>query len=396
MVFFVGLLLVGLGLAGCAIALMIHRKNAWVWLPSWINYKPARNETGGPTHLIFCFVDHFEPMWERPSYEKEVERVDRWVTQYPKMAGNHLDADGFHPKHSFFYPIEEYRPEHLEKLRVLCAQGFGEVEIHLHHENDTSENLCTTLRDFADLLHREHGFLPIDPKTGKPSYSFIHGNWSLDNSHPHGDWCGVNDEITVLQQTGCYADFTLPSAPSPCQTSQVNSIYYAIDNPLHPKSHNTGSPVAVGKAMPDKGLMLIQGPLALNWKWRKFGLIPRIENSDVRRTSPPIRERIDCWVNQGISVAGRPEWVFVKIHTHGTQESDHDVLLGASADLMYTHLEKHYNDGKNFVLHYVTAREMYNIAKAAEAGLADNPNAYRDFVLPKPTFQKSAEATCAL
>jgi hypothetical protein len=231
-----------------------------------------------------------------------------------------------------------------------------------------------------------------DPKSGKPSYAFIHGNWSLDNSHPHGDWCGVNDEITVLQQTGCYADFTLPSAPSPCQTTQVNSIYYAIDDPAHAKSHNTGKQVAVGEAAPNNGLMLIQGPLALNWKWRKFGLIPRIENSDVRRTSPPIGERIDCWVNQGISVVGRPEWVFVKIHTHGTQESDHDVLLGASADAMYAHLEKNYNDGKRFVLHYVTAREMYNIAKAAEAGLADSPNNYRDFVLPKPTFQKSPGA----
>jgi hypothetical protein len=35
-------------------------------------------------------------------------------------------------------------------------------------------------------------------------------------------------------------------------------------------------------------------------------------------------------------------------------------------------------------LHYVTAREAYNIAKAAEAGHAGDPNDFRDFVIPPP------------
>jgi hypothetical protein len=37
-----------------------------------------------------------------------------------------------------------------------------------------------------------------------------------------------------------------------------------------------------------------------------------------------------------------------------------------------------------FRLHYVTAREAYNIVKAAEAGKAGDPNAYRDFEVPPP------------
>ena len=59
--------------------------------------------------------------------------------------------------------------------------------------------------------------------------------------------------------------------------------------------------------------------------------------------------------------------MFVKIHTHGTQERDMDTLLGDAADRMHRHLEQNYNDGKRYVLHYVTAREVYNIIKAAEA-----------------------------
>ncbi len=37
-----------------------------------------------------------------------------------------------------------------------------------------------------------------------------------------------------------------------------------------------------------------------------------------------------------------------------------------------------------FRLHYVTAREAYNIARAAEAGRSGDPNDYRDFLIPPP------------
>jgi hypothetical protein len=35
-------------------------------------------------------------------------------------------------------------------------------------------------------------------------------------------------------------------------------------------------------------------------------------------------------------------------------------------------------------LHYVTAREMANIVRAAEEGKAGNAGDYRDFSLPRP------------
>ena len=91
-----------------------------------------------------------------------------------------------------------------------------------------------------------------------------------------------------------------------------------------------------------------------------------------------------------IHVEGRPEWVFVKIHTHGAPEKDAEVVLGPAVDAMFTHLEQRYNDGERFVLHYVNAREMFNIIKAAEAGREGDPNQYRDFVLPPPPNRAAA------
>ena len=50
-------------------------------------------------------------------------------------------------------------------------------------------------------------------------------------------------------------------------------------------------------------------------------------------------------------------------------------------DKLYSHLEGAYNDGRKYRLHYVTAREMYNIIKAAEAGEIGDPDGYRDHVI---------------
>ena len=373
-----------------ALWLLLRARNMHLWIVGYLRRRrPAA--AAGPVHVMFCFVDHFEPMWRGAELHTQRARVDRWCRDYRALALRHLDADGRPPQHTFFYPEEEYAEEHLDKLSALCSDGFGEIEVHLHHDNDTETNFRESITRFCRVLHERHGALSRDPFDGGLRFGFIHGNWCLDNSRPDGRWCGLNNELVLLRELGCYADFTLPSAPSDTQTATSNSIYYATDDPLKPKSHDSGVPVHVGgKASGD--LMMVQGPLGLNWRTRRAGVLPKIENADVRAGCPPTPDRIDAWVRTGIHVEGRPEWVFVKVHTHGTQEADMDTLLGAAAERMHAHLERAYNDGERYVLHYVTARETYNIIKAAEAGERGNPGEYRDYVLPRPRASWGGQA----
>ena len=378
---------------GClALTLIIRKKQMHLWLGHYLKRKLKKQANiNGPKHIMFCFVDHYEPMWGKDiPYEQECARVDRWHTDYPKVAGKFKDADGYYPKHTFFYPEEEYRQEHLDKITELCQQGFGEIEIHLHHDNDTSENLRKTLEGFTETLHENHGAFVRNESTGKLQYNFINGNWCLNNIRPDGRWCGVNDELIILKETGCYADLTFPSAPSDTQPIFANEIYYAKDIPGQPKSHNTGKKVTVG-GNEWGDMMLITGPLGLNWKHRKKGIFPQIENSDIRGSMPPTKDRIDLWVDSAISVEGKPDWLFIKIHTHGTQEQDMDTLLGKPFEEMNEYLLEKYNDGENYVMHFVSAREMYNIIKAAEAGLEENPNTYRNFVIPASNYKNTSE-----
>ncbi|WP_193408708.1 hypothetical protein [Thalassotalea crassostreae] len=384
--FIMMLILVSIILIGA----IIVKKNLHLWLPHYLKRKLlVKKTTQQPVHLMFCFVDHFEPQWGKDiSIEQERKRVDDWHINYPKVATKYKDADGVHPIHSFFYPEEEYRFEHLDKIADLCCQGLGEIEVHLHHHNDTEENLTQTLLSFTQTLHNDHGAFTYDDEGKKLQYAFIHGNWCLNNSRPDGTMCGVNNELVILKDTGCFVDMTFPSAPSDTQPALANEIYYATDIIGQPKSHDRGTPVAVNKT--ESGdLMLITGPLGLNWKHRKKGVFPQIENADVRGSMPATPERVDLWVDSAIHVKGKPEWRFIKIHTHGTQEESQEALLGKSFEDMCQYLQQHYNDGEKFVLHYVSAREMYNIVKAAENNEQGSPNEYRNYLVAKPNYKSS-------
>lgn len=342
--------------------------------------------------VILALVDHYEPQVGKPPREKAQERVEDWLARYPQVAERHRDWDGRPPAHSFFYPWDEYDEWELSRISELCRYGFGEIEVHLHHRDDTAETLRAKFRD-AIAAFRSHGALSSWADS-RPAFGFIHGNWALDNSRVENgrNFCGVNNEITILLQEGCYADFTFPAWQHIAQPRTLNSLYYAVDDPAKPKSHDRGIRVAAGHPPVSDGLLMVQGPLA-PFVSRAGGLPrPAMDDSDMasyRRYHPA---RLDRWVRAGICVQGRPDRVFVKLHCHGAADANREALLGTDLEAMFADAESRYNDGKRYRLHYVSAREMFNIIKATEAGFRGDVESSRDWVLPPPAASGSAPA----
>jgi len=330
-------------------------------------FKRKREAFDGTRHVFFCFVDHFEPLWFGADRQTGIERTEDWRVGYPDLVDGFRDNGGNPPQHVFFYPEEEYIPECLEKLAEIERRGYGEVEIHLHHDNDTSEGFREKIEGFRDKLAYDHGLLRKDPSSGRLVYGFIHGNWALDDSGEDGRFCGVRDEITILRETGCYADFTYPSAPHPSQPPMTNRIYYATDEPGRPKSHHKGIDTAYN-VRPSGDLLLINGPLTLNWRRRRAGIIPSVENGDITLINPGMPDRVDRWIKTAIAVKGFPKWNFVKIHTHGAQENNSKLLLSSAGAQMYADLLDRYNDGERYILHFVTAWQMYRCIDVLERG----------------------------
>lgn len=374
----VGILL----LAAATIYLFLRQRSIDVWVISYMQGTSSRKRVpaGQATHVLICVADHWEPQHGHVAADQAMTRVDAWVRRYPELFSRFRDSGGRPPRHTFFFPIDEYDSTHVDKITSICRQGFGEVEIHHHHDNDTSAALRARLLEFRQLFRERHGVLPVDKRTGQVKYGFVHGNWALDNSRPDGRWCGVNDELTVLRETGCYADFTMPSAPSRTQTRKINSIYYAVDDPIRPKSHDTGVDVGDGK-VPNDSILLVQGPLLLNWQSRKAGLMPRVENGNLQAGQVPTMARLDLWLRARIQVPARPDWFFVKLYTHGATETNQTVILGDPMVRFHEALARRAADNPNFHFHYVTAREMYNLVKAAEAGWSGNVADARDYEL---------------
>jgi hypothetical protein len=315
--------------------------------------------------------------------------MQRLLSKYPQIADRHRDAFGNRPGRTWFFPPHYHRNGNLKDLSLLCESGYGEIELHLHHGNnrpDTAENLENTILQCLE----EYGCFGIfGSEGGRRRYGFIHGNWALNNSL-NGKYCGVNNEIRILSRTGCYADFTFP-APNKANPKRVNRIFYVDDPENKPKAYDRNFPVCRSGNRQGE-LMVIQGPIYPFLQFKHisgYGNVPVPFSGAAINGRPPVtRRRIDAWVKTGICVQGKRDWVVVKTHTHGA--TDADEVLGENMDNIFDYFENRYNDGKKYLLHYVTARELYNIIKAVEAGESgDNPESYRNYRIAAPRYDAS-------
>jgi len=367
--------------------------NAEIALRAGASLARTRPAVEGPTDIFLALVDHYEPQVGQPTRDVARERVEDWLRRYPALADRHRDCEGRPATHSFFYPWDEYDDWECARISELCAGGWGELEVHLHHRDDTEETLRRKLKD-AVAAFRGHGAFSTWPD-GRPAWGFVHGNWALANSRHDGgrNYCGVNNEVALLQQEGCYADFTFPAWGHTAQPRRVNRIYYAQGDGLHPKSYETGEEARVGRT-DTPGLLLVQGPLVpfLN---RKGGRPrPGTDDGDLAHYHRYTPERLDRWIRAGIHLEGRPDRLFIKLHTHGAQDKNRAALLGEDLDALYGDAEARYNDGRRYRLHYVTARELFNVIKATEAGVEDL-TAARDWLLPPPAHRPAATTVTA-
>ncbi len=346
---------------------------------------------GPVSDVMLAVCDHFEP-FHHTDKAGALRRMATWRERLPELTAGARDDDGVGPKHTFFYPIEQYDADVLDSIAELCRTTRNEVEVHLHHEKDTTEKLVRTLEKGKEDLHR-HGLLGADA-AGQSVFGFIHGNWALDDSDPAGRGCGVRGELAILKAAGCYADFTMPSAPHPTQTPVVNQLYYArsTDGGC---AHHQGRPVAAGpagtqalRAAADQ-LLLVQGPLSLDWSRRKWGLLPRVENADLGPNNPPTAARMKQWLKGRISVTGAGGWCFIKLHTHGAAEFGHRSNLGAERAQFYADIQRMALE-RGFRLHYVSAREMVNILHAAEDEHSGDAGAWRDYLYTPPPLLRKA------
>jgi len=342
-------------------------------------------------HVIFTIANHFEPAWNHNG-PLDLDSQKRRLAEYHRTAretGEAVrDADGTKFRHTNFYPAEQYDAGLLGEMAAMQAEGLGDVEIHLHHgvdKPDTADNLRAALIEFRDTLAEKHKCLSRMDGKGDPMYAFVHGNLALGNSSG-GLYCGVDNEMQILQDTGCYADMTLPSAPDRSQVPMINRIY-ECGGPLDESvPHSTGKNVEVNGNQPLLPL-IFTGPLVFNWTRFVRGIpIPRIEDGALTANQPADLARFNRWKSANVTVRGRSNWIFVKLYCHGFFDHDQSASIGEGARRFFSEIIENGEKSGDYQVHFASAREAFNMVLAAIDGKRGSPGTYRDYRL-KPIME---------
>jgi len=358
------------------------------WLPCYAWQRLTRSAPHGMVHLIFALADHFEPSIvpengrARALFSEQDRRVRQWCSQYPRSVDSWRDREGRPFVHTYFYPAEQYDRGLVDRLAEHCHGGWGEVEIHLHHgmdAPDTAQDTRRQLVEFRDALVSNHGALCFLDGSDQARYAFVHGNFALANS-AGGYACGVDNEMEILADTGCYADFTLPAAAfHPAQIGKVNSLY-ECSLPINARApHRKGRDLRLGRP-PQTFPLMVQGPLMLDFDKRARNGIARFENAALTAANPPGLRRLKLWKRAAISVRERPDWLFIKLHCHSMDPTQREAVMGGSMQRFLAELVEGAPERQE-VIHFVTARQMVNMIWAACDGREGNPWEYRDYRL---------------
>jgi hypothetical protein len=364
----------------------VRNKNLHVWTAGYARWlartTPARARAaftpgGGPRHLLFALCDHYEPHWKNTDVGVGTERVRTWLHGYPALVGPYRDSDGLPPRHSFFFPGEEYQPAYLDALASLARRGLGEVELHLHHHDDTPDGLRAKIAAYLRLFDG-HGHLT---RTGTAS--------SATRS----------STATGASPTRAPTDAGAASTESCrcCSTPAVTRISPSRRRPIRRSRHRqpdllarrrSGAPRAQDAGVTrarrrrparshpdDRGaarLRAAAGPLA----------VPRIENAALTADDPADAGAVRSWVARASTSRGARVGVRQGAH-HGAPEKQAAALLGGAGDA--ARRADHPFQRRQAVAAALRdrARDVQHRHRG-DGRKKRRPGAFRDHVLPPP------------
>ncbi len=372
-------------------AKLVKTRYSQLWIPTYMSdvFSGRYSNAGRTEHMVFLMCDH----WEPGQGDRALQIADKWLANLEEVATRHTDSGGRPFQYSWFYPIDNFDDRVIERVAETARRGFGEIEVHWHHNHPGGKGFREDLAKALPRFTRVGALIAAPDAT--PRFAFIHGNWTLDNSGA-ARFCGVDDEISALLEAGCYADFTFPALGTAAQPSRINRILFARDTPAPKSYEENASEAQVGQT--GTGLMMIQGPMGLDFRnpliLMEYGALDDAEGTDLSgRLSRPATaadyfkpHRVHLWNQIGSRVAGRPNVVFVKIHAHGVQHRK--LIFGGELNAMLTAVANYCNE-HGIKLHYVTAREAYNLVRALEQDEQAPLAELLDYSIPAPLTRQA-------
>ncbi len=286
------------------------------------------------------------------------------------LAAEHIDSDGREFQLTFACPGRNPDSTTLHMLTEYCRRGLGEVEYLIPWDYSSEESMREELEQG---LRRFNSRGWMNTVGSEVRFAVVRERNSGEREE-----ADLRRQASVLSDLGCYADMSFPGVRSSRPQSRVNTMFMVSSADNEP--YNESDELRAGR-LGKGGLLVIEGPFLIDWTDWRLTLRPYVEDGHLSPEAPPDPGRVDSWIRANVHVIGQPNWIFVKLTIDGLSNATSARSLRHSLDRSLMYLEEVCNDDEMYRLHYVTAREMYNVAMAAQALKNGNAGLFRDYLI---------------
>ncbi len=289
---------------------------------------------------------------------------------FASLATEHIDSDGRKFQLTLACPGRNPDSATLNILTEYCRRGLGEIGYLITWDYSSEASMRDELKK-ALRRFNSHGWM----KTVGSEVRFAVVRERSSGERGEAD---LRRQASVLSDLGCYADMSFPGARRSRPQSRVNTMFMVSSADSEP--YNESDELRAGR-LGKGGLLVIEGPFLIDWTDWRFTIRPYVEEGHLSQEAPPDPGRVDSWIRANVHVIGQPNWIFVKLMIDGLSDAASAQSLRHSLDQSLMYLEEVCNDDELYRLHYVTAREMYNVAMAAQALKSGNAGLFRDYLI---------------
>ncbi|MFH1894272.1 MAG: hypothetical protein ABIK83_16500 [Candidatus Zixiibacteriota bacterium] len=300
--------------------------------------------------------------------ETDTIAMEQGLDSLAGVISNYTDSDSSIFRITFASRADSTR---LKLLSDFCKSGLGEVEYLLRSEFDTAFDAGQMLDDDLDILKSFGWAKTVDSEVCFTVLRERPVSLRLDRE--------ICSSLSQLAAQGCYFDLSESDRHSTSRLTSVNSIYLVSTRLDDAGLYSDKCELVAGKLGRGR-LLVIDSPLLIDWSdWRDV-YVPFVDDGKLTPGILADSRRVNSWIRADVHVTGQPNWIFVKLVIDSLLNVEPASHLIASIDRMLEYLQRLPNDGQ-YRVHFVTAREMYNIARAAEAGMSGNADDFRDYLI---------------